>query len=156
MKVRLRKLSLDKIGISDAKVKDIMGWIEESETLKSISLSENKLSDAIVESVSKVIQNNSLIEEVYLSWNNITSVGAEPLFKSLSKSLNVTVFDIGWNSIGANMKVVKKNAEAAVDAICNCITTNTRLAHLNLCNNGFGFEDSKKIAEVSSKIIKRP
>ncbi len=125
----------------------LLNLIETSETLACISLSENRLSDQISEAVTRVISNNQNLNELYLAWNNLSSVAGEPIFKALSKNKSLRVLDLGWNSLGSNMKVMKKNASSFVDNISASLKENTTILHLSLCNNGFSFEESQKIAE---------
>jgi len=147
----LKILSLDKVNMSDKAAIDLLGWVSNSKAITSISLSENKLSDAICDSLCKLLEKSSILAEIYLAWNNISSVGGEPLFRVLAKNESVRVFDICMNSLGSNMKVYKKNANTFLEALCTFFTTNKKVLHLNLNNNGFSYEECQKIAEAVNK-----
>lgn len=143
----MRKLYLDRVGISDLMAISIINLTESSETLRCLSLSENKLSDQIADSVTRLVTNNQTLEELYLAWNNLTSVGGEPIFRALGKNKTLRVLDLGWNGFGTNLKVEKRNANSFVDSVSIALKENTCLVHLSLSNNGFSFDESKKIAE---------
>lgn len=146
---RLRKIGLDKVCLGGLKAIELLSWVETSNTLLSLSLADNKLSDEVADALTKVVTNNLFLQELYLPWNNLTSKTAEPLFKALAKNDSLRVLDLGWNNLGTQMKLQKKNAAAALTAICQCLSSNTALVHLSLCNNDFSEQESKQIAEVS-------
>lgn len=123
--------------------------METSGTLLSLSLADNKLSDGVADALTRVVANNVFLQELYLPWNNLTSKTAEPLFKALSKNDSLRVLDLGWNNLGTQMKLDKKNAAAAMNALCLFISSNSSVVHLSLCNNDFSEQEAKLISEVS-------
>ena len=145
---RLRKIGLDKVGLGALKAIELLSWVETSNTLLSLSLADNKLPDDLADPLAKVLTNNVFLQELYLPRNNLTSKTAEPLFKALAKNDSLRVLDLGWNNLGTQMKLQKRNAPAALAAICQCLVANTALVHLSLCNNDFSEQESKQIAEV--------
>lgn len=144
----LKKLYLDRIGLSDEGALTLFEWVQASESLRCLSLSENKLTDYIGTGLANLISSESKLEELYLTWNNFSSMAGEPFFKALAKNEHLKVLDLGWNALGSNMKVIKKNADHFVDALCECLKSNKSLLHFSLNNNGFSYDESKKIAEV--------
>lgn len=132
---------------------NLLTWIEGNETLKSLSIAENKLTDVVAEPLAYMLAKNATLDELYLSWNNFSSVGGELIFKSLAKRESLKVLDMAWNSLGSNMKVIKKNALSFVDTLCSFISNNRKMVHLSLTNNGFSYEESQKIAEVTAAYL---
>lgn len=148
---QLRKLMLDKVNLSDKGAIDLLGWVENSQNIQCLGISENKLNDTIGDSLAKLVTNNKNVQELYLSWNNLSSIAGEQLFRALLKNDTLQVLDLGWNSLGSNMKVMKRNAVQLVDILSGCLASNKSLLHLNLCNNGFSFEESQKLGEVNTR-----
>lgn len=152
----LKKLYLDKISLSDEGALNLFEWVQASESLSCLSLCDNKLTDYIGSALANLVATYNKLDELYLSWNNFSSVAGEPLFKALAKNENLRVLDLGWNTLGSNMKVIKKNAVSFVDSLCEFLKNNKAVLHFSLNNNGFSFEESKKIAEVSEHNNSRP
>lgn len=112
-------------------------------TLYKLNISRNFLSDAIAPSVKELLILNSDLKELYLHWNYLKSEGGTQLFEGLLANKTLRVLDLSYNQMG---KAKDKNEECT-RTIANCLKENEYLMHVDLSNNRFNVEESKRIAE---------
>lgn len=148
---KLEKLLLNKVKLSDSGALSLFEDLEKCKRLQCLSLAENNLTDRAGAGLADLLSENDSLKELYLSWNNLSCVSGEPICKALAKNESLKVMDLGWNSLGSNLKIIKKNANSFVNSLCDCLEKNKSIIHFSLGNNGFSFDESKRISEALNK-----
>ena len=141
----LRECRIETLNLEDNKLGDkisikLFEALQNNSTLKKLNMSKNFLSDVIADSIKTLFQKNSYIQEIYLHWNLFKTPGGIKIFQGVLESESLMVLDISWNSIGSGNPSV-------VPDILELFKKNDKLIHLDLSNNNFSRDESKRISE---------
>ncbi|KAL4456118.1 hypothetical protein ABPG74_014079 [Tetrahymena malaccensis] len=144
-KCQLEVLNLEDNKLGDYAIIILLKGIMQNKSLKILNLSKNYITDKVCTDLKNILEQNELYE-LYLHWNLIKAQGGQMIFEGMKSNEYLKVFDISYNTLG---KSVNKNTCAP--QICEFITNNQELRHLDLSNNYFNYQDSVDIAAALEK-----
>lgn len=148
---RLQVLDLSMNNLGNHSTISLLSKLQQNKFLEILNLSENSQTDNICHSMAELITYHPKQKELYLRWNSISYVGGRAIFKSLAKGNNNTqkVLDLSWNILGNGLSTGKDSS--CTDEICDFITSNESILHLDLSNNAFNTKQSDHIAKALKK-----
>ncbi|XP_062895448.1 LOW QUALITY PROTEIN: NACHT, LRR and PYD domains-containing protein 12-like [Mobula hypostoma] len=98
---KIRKLRLDRVGLTDSGAEDLASALSTNPSLTELRLSDNELGDSGVKLVSAALRNPECkVQELQLRNVGLTESGAEDLVSALSTKLSLTDLNLSGNKLG--------------------------------------------------------
>ena len=137
--ISIEALNLEDNKLGDNITQNLLSALQNNVSLKRLNISKNFLSDKIADIMESFLKKNSYILELYLHWNLFKTPGGIKIFKGILENESLMVLDFSWNSLGNGQTSI-------VPEILEVFKVNEKILHLDLSNNNFTLDESKKIA----------
>jgi hypothetical protein len=90
------------------------------------------------------------LAELDVSWNRLGGAGGAALFKGIALNSSLTCLDVSWNGLGSAIGCDRAPFPAVL-ALCDVITRNTSITHLDLSHNRVDFGNSRHVAAAMQR-----
>lgn len=89
------------------------------------------------------------LNEFYLRWNAFCGNGFHKAIQLLAQMENLRVLDLSWNLLGSDR--FHANTSTCIGDLCDFLSANKTVLHMDLAGNGFNWEESDRIAKALTK-----